>query len=152
MLFKQQRQLNQWLKLELNVRKKMILYWAVVLISYVSARPMRHDHFIARQQTFTRNIAQLITHIYAARYKCTFGETYRTREQAAIYAASGRGVADSNHCYRLAMDLNLFDKNDKYLHDAAEYRQFGEYWEKLDPFNEWGGRWKNGDANHFEMD
>lgn len=120
----------------------------------VGARPMRRDHWTERQQIFTRNIARLIEYIYSKGYKCTFGESFRTREQAALYAKTGIGISDSNHCYRLAMDLNLFNAKNEYLRSEKEYVQFGEYWEKLDPFNEWGGRFKTrySDPFHFEMD
>jgi hypothetical protein len=114
---------------------------------------MRRDHWTERQQIFTRNIARLIEYIYSKGYKCTFGESFRTREQAALYAKTGIGMSDSNHCYRLAMDLNIFDANGKYLTDTKDYAQFGKYWESLDPFNESGAFWKsNPDGNHFEMD
>ena len=109
--------------------------------------------FLPRQEQFTLNIAHLIEYIYSQGYKCTFGETYRTHEVALGYAKVGKGIVDSNHCYRLALDLNLFDSSGTYLHDSNDYKKFGEYWEKLNPFNEWGGRWKHRpDGNHFEMD
>lgn len=131
---------------------------ALLMFSCISARPMRSDHIFQHQCAFTRNIAQLIAHIYSKGYKCTLGEVYRTHEQALRNAQLHIGVVNSNHCYRLAVDLNLFSPTGEYLHDGKEYKQFGEYWEKLDPFNEWGGRFKDskgriiGDANHFEMD
>ena len=118
----------------------------------LGAHSMRTDHIYQHQVIFTQNIARLTEYIFSKGYKCTLGESFRTHEQALWNAQKHIGVVNSNHCYRLAIDLNLFDSNDKYLHDSKEYTQFGEYWEKLNPFNEWGGRWKNGDSNHFEMD
>jgi hypothetical protein len=62
------------------------------------------------------------------------------------------------HCKRLALDLNLFSSNGKYLTDSREYEKFGIYWEMLHPDNRWGGRFlsKDGkakpDGNHFQMD
>ena len=115
--------------------------------------PLRKNiPFVDRQQTFTTNVAKLILYINSKGYACTFGETLRTKEMAQIYARTGKGIVDSNHIYKLAVDLNLF-KNGVYLSDAKEYKQFGEYWEQLNQFNEWGGRWKHlVDSCHFEMD
>ena len=115
--------------------------------------PLRKNiPFVDRQQTFTTNVAKLILYINSKGYACTFGETLRTKEMAQIYARTGKGIVDSNHLYKLAVDLNLF-KNGVYLSDAKEYKQFGEYWEQLNQFNEWGGRWKHlVDSCHFEMD
>jgi len=105
----------------------------------------------ALQKKFSINVAKLIEHIYAHKYTCTFGEAFRTPEQAAIYAKEGKGIADSQHCKRLAIDLNLFDPSGKYLTDVAGHKQFGEYWKTLDPKHRWGGDWTTGDANHYEL-
>lgn len=118
------------------------------------ANPLRKNiPFVERQQTFTLNVARLIIYINQQGYKCTFGETYRPIEMSKIYTRTGRGVLDSNHLYKLAVDLNLFDSDGKYVVDFKSYEQFGVFWEKLNAFNEWGGRWKHlVDSCHFEMD
>lgn len=105
-----------------------------------------------QQQTFTLNASKLIQYIFSKNYSCTFGDAYRSPEQAEIYAKQGKGIQDSLHCQRLAVDLNLFSPDGIYLSDAKEYEQFGIFWESLDPLNRWGGRFKmRNDANHFEM-
>ena len=117
-----------------------------------TAIPLRKTiPFVERQQTFALNVAKLILYINVKGYRCTFGETLRTKEMAQIYARTGRGVLDSNHLYKLAVDLNLF-KNGVYLTDAKEYKQFADYWLTLNPFNEAGYYWKSVDSQHFEMD
>lgn len=100
-----------------------------------------------RQQVFARNVARLILYMAESNYACTFGEAYRTPEQAALNAKKGIGIAKSLHCKRLAVDLNLF-KDGVYLSDTESHRPFGEWWEALDPMNRWGGRFKDG--NHYE--
>lgn len=119
-----------------------------------TALPLRKNiPFVERQQTFTLNVARLIIYINQQGYACTFGETLRTKEMAQIYARTSKGVLDSNHLYKLAVDLNLFDYDGKYVVDFKSYEQFGIYWEKLNAFNEWGGHWKHlVDSCHFEMD
>lgn len=108
------------------------------------------------QQAFAADAAKLILYINQHSYSCTFGEAYRTPEQAAIYAREGKGIADSLHIERLAVDLNLFNSQNQYLTDRPSYEQFGIYWESLNPLNRWGGYFTTkygghiSDANHFE--
>jgi hypothetical protein len=106
-----------------------------------------------RQRLFTHNVSKLISCIYSWKYSCTFGEAYRTPEQAALYAHEGKGIKDSLHCQRLAIDINLFSPDGTYLTDSDDYSLFGKYWETLHPANEWGGHLTGGliDGNHFEM-
>lgn len=110
----------------------------------------------AHQSAFSLDVARLITRINVAGYHCTFGEAYRTPEQAAIYAKEGKGILHSLHIQRLAVDLNLFNNQFQYLTDPKPYEQFGIYWESLDPINRWGGYFETkygghiSDANHYE--
>ncbi len=103
------------------------------------------------QAIFTKNIASLIDYVYSCGHSLTFGDAYRSPEQAAIYAKQGKGIADSLHCSRLAVDFNLF-KDGVYLIDKSSYEPFGKYWKSLNPANRWGGDFsKLVDSNHFEM-
>lgn len=102
------------------------------------------------QQQFTKQAAQLIQYIFEQGYSATFGDAFRSEEQAALNAKKGIGIKDSLHCKRLAIDLNLFSPTNEYLTKAEDYHLFGAYWCHLDPKNRWGGDFKNGDANHFE--
>ena len=101
-----------------------------------------------RREIFTRNVPKLIEWMFANGYTCTLGETLRTVEQAAIYAAKGIGSKNSLHCKGLAVDINLF-RGGVYLRFDRDYQPPGDYWESLNPCNRWGGRFE--DANHFEM-
>lgn len=105
-----------------------------------------------RQELFARNVSALIIYIFGQGFKCTLGEAYRTEEQAKIYAKQGKGIIDSLHCKRLAIDLNIFSPSGTYLIDSELYKPFGIFWENLHPDNVWGGRWaKRPDGNHFQM-
>lgn len=99
-----------------------------------------------KQRLFTKLVGQLIAWAYANRYELTFGDAYRTPEQAAANAKAGKGISNSLHTQRLAVDLNLF-VNGQYQTSTEAYRRMGEYWESLDPLCCWGGRF--GDGNHF---
>ena len=102
------------------------------------------------QSIFSLNLAKLIIYIYDRGYTCTGGEWWRTPEMARLYAKSGKGIIDSMHIRRLAVDLNLF-KDGKYLNTTEAHRLFGEYWETLHSMNRWGGDFPKPDGNHYEM-
>lgn len=101
-----------------------------------------------RQQIFAQNVARLILKMNESPYSCTLGEAYRTPEQSRLNAKTGTGIKNSLHCKRLAVDLNLF-LSGVYCADTESHRSFGEYWESLNSFNRWGGRFSDG--NHYEM-
>lgn len=103
-----------------------------------------------QQAAFAKDVAKLINWINEVGMFCTLGEAMRSAEQAEIYAKEGKGIKDSLHCKRLAIDLNLFDFQGKYITDTKEYEEFGIYWESLNPLNRWGGRFTRPDGNHFE--
>jgi hypothetical protein len=99
-----------------------------------------------KQRQFTRMIAELIVWAYSNGYELTFGEAWRTPEQAALNAKSGKGIANSLHGDRLAIDLNLF-KDGVFLSQTEDHRPLGEYWESIG--GTWGGRFKDG--NHYSL-
>lgn len=100
----------------------------------------------AKQRLFTRMVADLIKFAYDQGYELTFGEAYRTPKQAALNAIEGKGIANSLHCDRLAIDLNLF-KDGVYLTQTPHYAPLGAYWESIG--GTWGGRFNDG--NHFSL-
>jgi len=102
------------------------------------------------QQQFAEDTVQLFMFIHQQGCGFTYGEAMRSAEQAAIYAKDGKGIADSLHCKRLAIDINIFNKNGKYMSDTKDYAIFGEFWESLHSDNRWGGRFHRADGNHFE--
>ena len=101
-----------------------------------------------RQELFAKNVGLLIGFIFASGYACTFGEAYRTKEQAEWNEAKGTGSKNSLHCKRLAIDLNLF-KDGVYQKFSEAYQFAGDYWVSLHPDNRHGGA--GGDGNHFSM-
>jgi hypothetical protein len=103
-----------------------------------------------QQKKFAENVSALIDYIFSKQYTCTLGEAFRTPEQAALYAKEGKGIINSLHCKRLAIDLNIFSPGGDFLENTEDYEHFGLFWEGLDPVNRWGGRFKRADGNHFE--
>lgn len=106
---------------------------------------------LEKQQRFTQMVGELISWAYQQGYKLTFGEAYRTPEQAALNAAKGTGISKSLHQHRLAVDLNLFIYG-VYQTESISYLPLGEYWKILDPKNSWGGDFSKPDGNHFSTE
>lgn len=102
-----------------------------------------------KQSLFAELVGGLIAFIYESGYEVTFGEAYRSPEEAARLAKLGLGIKNSLHTSRLAIDLNLF-KDGRYLSSAEAHRPFGEWWELLNPLCRWGGRF--GDGNHYSFE
>lgn len=101
------------------------------------------------QWEFLKDLAQLIQYAESLGYKLTGAELYRTPEQAALNAKSGKGISDSLHTKRLAVDLNLFI-NGEYRTDTASHAKLGQFWKSLNPINRWGGDFSRPDGNHYE--
>ena len=103
-----------------------------------------------KQQLFTIMVANLIQWAETKGFRLTFGEAYRTPEQAALNARKGSGISNSLHTQRLAVDFNLFI-NGQYQTSTEAYTPLGEYWESLGGV--WGGRFKTRpDGNHFSLE
>ena len=100
-----------------------------------------------KQATFTVMIAKLILWADERGYKLTFGEAYRTPEQAELNARKGLGIRNSLHTQRLAVDFNLFIDG-QYMAGSESYKPLGEYWESIG--GSWGGRFNDG--NHFSLE
>ena len=103
-----------------------------------------------KQRLFTRLVGKLIEYAYSIGYELTFGDAYRSPEQARQNAQLGKGIVSSLHCERLAIDLNLFI-NGEYKTQTEDYRKLGEFWEALGADCRWGGRFSRPDGNHFSI-
>ena len=60
-----------------------------------------------------------------------------------------RHMKGSLHYDGLAVDIDLCDKEGKYLPNTDDHKKYGEYWESLDPLCTWGGRFNDG--NHYSV-
>jgi hypothetical protein len=103
-----------------------------------------------KQRRFTELVGRLIQWAYSNGYELTFGEAYRTPEQAALNAQKGVGISKSLHTQRLAVDLMLFI-DDVWQTAPEPYKPLGDYWKSLDPDCAWGGDFKMKDAVHFSL-
>lgn len=103
-----------------------------------------------KQHIFAMNIARLLQHVEVLGYTCSIGEIWRSKEQAEIYAKQGKGILDSQHCKKLAVDLFLFS-NGVFLQEKKDYQLLGEYWKSLHKDNRHGSDFPRVDCVHFEM-
>lgn len=104
-----------------------------------------------KQRIFAHNIGKLIVWAYANEFELTFGDAYRDPRLAAMNAAEGKGIVNSLHSRRLAVDFNLWIES-TYVPQSEMYRPLGEYWKRLDALNRWGGDWRTlKDGGHFSM-
>jgi hypothetical protein len=103
------------------------------------------------QEEFSQSVARLIQKAGELGYGVTFGEAYRTPEQAALNAKSGAGISNSLHIDRLAIDLNLF-KDGSYITDSEGHSELGAWWKGLGPRYRWGGDFSTRkDYNHYSL-
>lgn len=104
------------------------------------------------QSHFAKLVPRLIDKAYELGFEVTLGESYRSPEEAARLAALGKGIKNSLHTQRLAIDLNLF-RNGYYLTSSESHRPLGEWWESQG--GAWGGRFTDAqgkprpDGNHY---
>lgn len=106
-----------------------------------------------KQQLFALNVGKLILWADEQGYGLTFGEAWRTDEQAALNARTGKGIANSLHRQRLAVDLNLFAADGTFLQSSEAHEPLGHYWKTLHGLNRWGGDFKpRPDGNHYSME
>lgn len=105
-----------------------------------------------KQSIFCLLTTELIKHAYKLGFELTYGETYRSEFEAKRLAKLGLGIENSLHTLKLAIDLNLFSPEGKYLSSTESHRPLGEFWESLSTADYeccWGGRW--GDGNHYSI-
>ena len=109
---------------------------------------------VQKQSDFCFFVMRFIVWLKAEGYQVTFGEAWRSIETCEAYVKEGKGIKESLHPERLAIDLNLF-WNGKFLTTFSDYEKCGEYWESLSTPEYkccWGGRFKRVDADHFSFE
>ena len=99
------------------------------------------------QERFSRDLVKLISYANSLGYEVRIGEVERTVETQKLYMAAGRSTTmNSMHLKKCAADLH-FTLNGTLLYP----KELGDYWESLDPLNQWGGNWKTfKDKPHFQ--
>ena len=108
---------------------------------------------VDKQNEFVKTLVRFFTWLDINGYQITLGEAYRPPQVAKMYALERAGIANSRHCDRMAIDLNLF-KRGVLLTTKEELRDAGTFWESLStPGQEccWGGFFEQPDCDHFSI-
>ena len=108
---------------------------------------------IEKQKIFSRLLAQFIQDLYKRGYEVTLGEAWRPEAVAELYEREGKGISKSNHCQRLAIDLNIF-YGKAWLLDKEDLQIPGTIWKSYsNSLIEccWGGDFAEVDAQHFSI-
>jgi hypothetical protein len=106
-----------------------------------------------KQSAFAVLVARLILEAQRLGYQLTFGEAYRSPEEADRLAHAHLGIARSLHTDRLAIDFNLF-VDGVYQAQTSAYGELGAWWEAQSTDElicAWGGRFARADGNHFAI-
>jgi hypothetical protein len=104
-----------------------------------------------KQVEFTRTLGHFIVWCFRNDYEVIGAELFRTKEQAEIYAASGKGILNSVHRLKLAIDLFRV-VGGSVSWDNKDYEPLGKKWKAMHPDARWGGDFSNRDAVHFSFE
>ncbi len=104
-----------------------------------------------KQAEFTYTMAKFLVWCHDNGFVVIGAELYRTPEQAEIYAKAGKGIKNSVHTKKLALDIFRL-KDGTITWDKEDYREMGEKWKSMDERARWGGDFKKRDAVHFSFE
>jgi hypothetical protein len=99
-----------------------------------------------KQQKFAIMTSHLIRWCWFSDIRVTYGETFRPKETCELYAKQGRGIANSLHNIRLAVDFNAFIAGE-YQVGPEPYDKMHDYWDSI------GGAARiEDDLGHFSLE
>lgn len=106
---------------------------------------------VNEQFEFAKDVVKLFNFIIDLGYVFSIGEVFRTKEQQDYYVKTGKSKTyDSYHLKKTAIDINIFIAGNL-TYDKIILQTIGDYWEKLNPKNKWGGNFETFiDTPHFE--
>lgn len=105
------------------------------------------SRLLKAQWKFSRMLPRLLMKAYSLGYEVSLGEAYRSPEEAHRLSSLRKGISNSLHSDRLAIDLNLFLPDGTWLKTTDDHQALGEFWESIG--GTWGGRF--GDGNHYSL-
>lgn len=106
---------------------------------------------VSKQIEFTQCIGELIAFASKQGYGLTFGDAWDKDRD-------GGHMPHSVHYLRLAVDFNLFVKDEQgdwtWVTNGRDpaWVALGMFWEGVSDQARWGGRFKQGDSNHFSFE
>ena len=104
------------------------------------------------QSAFTYDISLLIQYVRSLGWSCRLEWAYRdATTQAELVKRGLSKTLKSKHIDRLACDFTFFAPSGSPTWEKESLQRFGDYWESLSEFNEWGGNWESFvDTPHFQ--
>lgn len=97
-------------------------------------------------------VPDLLRQAQSLGYFVTLGEAWRSPEQAQWNAEHGKGIANSLHTQRLAIDLNLFLPDGTLITDNTGHKDLGAWWTQQSTDYCWGGNFtKLKDFDHYSL-
>ena len=102
------------------------------------------------QFKFTTYLGRFLLHLPPLGYQVSLDEAFRPPALAILYANQGKGIKNSLHCIRLAIDLNLF-RGGVLLTQKSDFLPAGTLWTSYDPACRWGGNFHSVDLRHFSL-
>ena len=105
-----------------------------------------------KQSEFTLYIARLLVWGNENGVRCLGAEWHRTPEQAALNAKLGKGVKNSNHIHKLALDIFCLDGDGDVTWAPAPYQMLADKWLTMHPLARWGGHFTPKDYVHYSFE
>ena len=99
------------------------------------------------RELFSECLQKLLLKIHSEGYNARLGDLVSLPTDITA-EGKPRHKKGSQHAKGLAIDINLF-MDGEFLINTEDHKDFGEYWESLNPLCRWGGRYKDG--NHYEI-
>ncbi len=115
----------------------------------IEGKSDRQDDLNLLVPIFRERVARLLLAISQRGHKPLVFETLRSRERANANEAKRTGIADSMHCYGVAVDIICQEHSwSCFSHECMFFRVLGEEARKLGLT--WGGDWSIRDYPHVQ--
>ncbi len=103
-----------------------------------------------KQFLFGKLFPELFLYAVSIGLHPVLGYGYRDKEtQKRLVESGASDTYNSNHLRCLAVDIELFDDQGKYITATEGHKVLGLFWENLHPLCRWGGRINDG--NHYSI-
>ena len=105
-----------------------------------------------KQQIFAYTLAKFLLWIYASGWAVRIGEVYRPPYTAKEMARRGKGIVNSVHTKKLAVDLFLVKNGKDVTWDTSDYIPLAKKWESYHPLARAGHNFRGRDSVHFSFE
>lgn len=103
-----------------------------------------------KQERFAAHFGLLLVFAHNNGIGVRIGEVLRTKEMAELYAKQGKGIKNSNHLNKLAVDVFL-TVDGELQWDGEAYERLARKWKSFGPDYCWGGGFARRDVYHYSI-